>query len=265
IVPGFPKEYAPGIWDDIGVKDELLVEGELFHLWVIEGPESLKERLPFFQTNLNVILTNNLKEFRERKVRILNGLHTAFMPFDYLMGLRTVKESVENERILRFHTCALNEEILPTLEGDPDELKAYSDEILRRFKNPAIRHELISISLNSFSKFKTRVLPSIIELHHVEGKLAKHLLFSLAALICFYRGSWNDFPIELSDDPYVLEKLTELWKTKSIAEIVSELLSDKSIWDHDLTQIPGLKERVTLNLSSIVARGVSQALNDLLD
>ena len=263
IVPGYPKEHAHEIWDELGVRDELLVEGELFHLWVIEGPKSLKERLPFHDTKLNVILTDNLGKYRERKVRILNGLHTAMVPVAYLMGLRTVKDSIENELMKRFLSLALNEEILPTLEGDPDELKAYSAEILRRFKNPAIRHELMSISLNSFSKFKTRVLPSILQLYHTKGRLAEHLLFSLAALICFYKGSWNDEQIEISDDPYVVSKLVTLWNTKNLNEIVDEILSDKSLWDEDLRKVPGLSESVTLHTSSIMAGDISQSLSSL--
>ena len=265
IVPGFPKQHASEIWDELEVRDELLVEGELFHLWVIEGPESLKERLPFHKTNLNVILTDNLAKYRERKVRVLNGLHSAMVPVAYLLGIRTVRESVENELINQFLNRALNEEILPTLEGDPDELKAYSNEILRRFKNPAIRHELISISLNSFSKFETRVLPSILELYREKGELAKNLLFAFAALICFYRGSWNDEQIELDDDSYVLNKMSNLWGSdKNIELIVMEVLEDVQLWGMDLTTIPEILSKTSDYLNMIHKDGIELSLKAIL-
>ncbi len=265
IVPGFPKEHASETWDELEVRDELLVEGELFHLWVIEGPKSLNERLPFNQTKLNVILTSDLEKYRERKVRILNGLHTAMVPVAYLLGMRTVKESIENELVNQFLNHVLYKEILPTIEGDPDELKAYSDEIFRRFKNPAIRHELISISLNSFSKFKTRILPSILDLHQAKGESPKLLLFALAALVRFYKGHWKDEQIELKDDSYVLDKVSNLWQSdKNIELIAMELLKDDKLWGMDLTSIPEVLSKTSDYLNMISIDGIEFSLKTIL-
>ncbi|MEL6558692.1 MAG: tagaturonate reductase [Bacteroidota bacterium] len=263
IVTGFPSKNTQKTWEEHNQKDELLVEGELFHLWVIEGPDSLKNRLLFDQTPLNIILTNNLKRYRERKVRILNGLHTLMVPVAYLSGIRTVRESTENQVMFEYLSEALHLEMLPTLTGDQNELKEYAEEIIWRFKNPAIHHELISIALNSFSKYKTRVLPSVLALYQIEEKLAKHLLFSLAALICFYRGEWENETIELRDDSYVLKKLDALWREKQPTEIVHEILTDTKLWERDLTEIPGLSECVNANINDILSSGVMKSLGKL--
>ncbi|MEM7109727.1 MAG: tagaturonate reductase, partial [Bacteroidota bacterium] len=269
IVPGYPNERAEKYWRELGYKDELIVEAEIFHLWVIEGPDEIKEKLPTQAADLNVVFTDNLDKYRTRKVRILNGAHTCLVPVAYLYGLDTVRESVENQLIGSFIRSAITEEIIPSLDGEKSELQAYADEVIDRFKNPAIQHELITISLNSFSKFKTRVLPSILGYYKNEGKLPTFLMTSLAALLYFYRGKRFNQNIELKDEPKILDLLRALWSAlstepKDIEKLVNEVLANKELWEQDLNEIPGFSELVSRQVYNIHNQGMGKVVQSLL-
>lgn len=217
IVPGFPKG------EDIVEKynDKMLNTSEYFHLWVIEGYDGICEEIPFDKANLNVVVTNNLKKYRDLKVRILNGAHTSVVHYALLEGMETVKDCMDNEKISAFIRKTVFEEIIPTLEADKEEAESYAKSVLERFKNPYIRHMLASITLNSVSKFKVRVLPSIIEYKNRFGKLPENLVLSLAMLIKYYKTK------QPNDD----EKTVEFIKNSSLKEI----LANENLWGMDLT------------------------------
>jgi tagaturonate reductase len=244
IVPGAPKENLQEIKQRIGFDDKLIVTAEPFHLWVIEGPEIVKQKFPADKAGLDVKFVTDHNPYRIRKVRILNGAHTSLVPVAYLYGLRTVKESVENNFTGPFIKKVIYEEIIPTLDLSKEELKQFADDTIERFLNPYIRHELISISLNSISKFKYRVVPTILEYHKRTNQVPKHILFSLAALILFYKGEWKGTSIKLQDTADVLEFFKQVWKTNISQEVVDLVLSNANLWGTDLTQVPGLSQVV---------------------
>lgn len=244
IVPGAPKENLQEIKQRIGFDDKLIVTAEPFHLWVIEGPEVVKQKFPADQAGLDVKFVSDHNPYRIRKVRILNGAHTSLVPVAYLYGLRTVKESVENDFTGPFIKKVISEEIIPTLDLPSEELKQFADDTIERFLNPYIRHELITISLNSISKFKYRVVPTILEYYKRTNQPPKHILFSLAALILFYKGEWKGTTIKLSDTADVLEFFKQAWKTNTSQEVVDPVLSNVNLWGTDLTQLPGLSKVV---------------------
>ncbi len=244
IVPGFPKTDISEIQQELGYQDNLVVMAEPFHLWVIEGPEELAEIFPAAKAGLQVKFVKDQSPYRTQKVRILNGAHTALVPVAYLQGLRTVRESVEDPVLNKFIKEAIFHEIIPTLDLPKNELEQFANAVLDRFRNPFIHHELISISLNSISKFKVRVLPSILVYQDKTGKWPKNLIHSFAALILFYRGRFGDQQIMLKDDEPVLEFFREVWKGDHLAEIVNKTLSKEDFWGMDLSQQKGLKDLV---------------------
>ena len=189
---GYPKGEDLGL----GYEDNLVNTSEFFHLWVIETECDLDSELPFSSADLNVIITRDkLEMYRTRKVRILNGAHTSLVPYALLSGFDTVKSCIDDD-VMREHLrkCVFDE-IIPTLDLPEDELLSYAGSVIERFGNPYIKHYLTSIALNSVSKFKVRVLPSILEYIKRFGKTPKTLVFSLAKLIEFYKvGSPNDAP-----------------------------------------------------------------------
>lgn len=252
VVPGFPKETIREIQQSTGYDDKLVVMAEPFHLWVIEGPDHVRERFPADTAGLDVKFVSDHNPYRTRKVRILNGAHTALVPVAYLHGLRTVRESVEDNFTGTFIRKVIYDEIIPTLDLPHEELKQFADDVIQRFQNPYIKHELITIALNSISKFKVRVVPSILEYQLRKKQLPKRLLFSLAALIRFYKGEWNGSIIPLQDTPDVIEFFKTAWASENSAkEIVEKVLSNTTLWGTDLTRIKGLVQAVSNYLESV--------------
>lgn len=214
---GYPKEEKI----EVGFDDKMINTSEYFHLWVIEGYNGLFEEIPFDKCGLNVILTDNLEMYRTRKVRILNGAHTSFVPYALLSGFDTVKSCIDDEKMLAYIKKCVYEEIIPTLDLPREELVEYADNVITRFSNPYIRHMLISIALNSVSKFKVRVLPSILEYIKRYDKMPETLIFSFAKLIDFYMTDMTN------DDPDV----TGFMKSATVGEI----LANEKLWGEDLS------------------------------
>ena len=217
---GYPKEEQI----DLGYEDRMVNTSEYFHLWVIETELDLEAELPFSKAGLNVIVTRDaLEKYRTRKVRILNGAHTSMVPFALLSGFDTVKSCMDDDKMRAYVRRCIFEEIIPTLDLPRAELEDYAENVLTRFANPYIKHYLSSIALNSVSKFKVRVLPSILEYKKRYGSYPKTLLFAFARLIDFYKTDMTN------DDPEV----TAFMKTHSIPEI----LANQSLWDTDLSDL----------------------------
>lgn len=217
IVTGYPREEKI----DVGFDDKMLNTSELFHLWVIQGGEAVAKEIPFDKVDLNVIFTDDLEKYRTRKVRVLNGAHTSMIPYALLSGLETVGDCMKDKKMRAFLEKCVFEEILPTLEMPEAEKQSYAADVLERFENPFIRHLCAAISLNSVSKFKVRVLPSLLAYYEKFGKLPQNLVFSLAKLIEFYKEGTP------SDDKQIIE----YFKTHTLAEI----LANTAFWDTDLS------------------------------
>ncbi|HLR34429.1 MAG TPA: tagaturonate reductase [Tissierellales bacterium] len=269
IVPGYPKENAEKIQKELGYEDEYLVEAEWFHLWVIEGPEEITKEFPADEIGLNVIFVDDLTAYRERKVRILNGAHTSMVPVAYLYGIDTVRESVENEVIGKYMNGVIFEEIIPTLDLPEEELKDFAESVLDRFRNPFIKHYLISISLNSMSKFETRVLPSLLEYHKRKEVLPERLVFSLASLIYFYKGDRNGEKIDLNDNENILKTYEKLWgkydgSDERLKDIVKTVLALEDLWNINLNDIEGMTERVYYYLNRLINLGMKESIKEVI-
>ena len=278
IVPGYPRAEAEALAAELGYADQLLDTGEVFHLWVIEGPAHLAAELPLHQAGLNVIWTDDMTPYRSRKVRILNGAHTASVLAAFLGGVDTVREMMDDALFGRFIRQAVFGEIVPALPMEETEKQAYANAVLERFQNPFIKHELLSISLNSVSKWKVRVLPSLLDALANTGKLPPALAFSLAALIAFYKGQpaadgglegkRNGAAYPIRDDADVMEFFQNRWQAfasdGNTAAMVSAILAHTSFWGKDLTQLPGMADAVTAGLQAIQTGGMRAAVESLL-
>lgn len=269
IVPGYPRDTIDEVLKELGYEDNLVDVGEQFHLWVIEGPEWLAKELPFEKAGLNIKVVKDVTPYRTRKVRILNGAHTALVPVSYLYGLETVGESVEHAVIGKYLREVVFEEIIPTLDLPEEELKEFAEAVLERFQNPFVKHYLMSIALNSMSKFETRDLPSLLEFAKRKSVLPKKLVFSLAALIEFYKGKRGTEDIKLADDDHILELYKELWANCDGTEagykkLVTTVLGYEKNWKMNLNEVEGLTEAVTENLIKIEKEGIKEALKSVM-
>lgn len=258
IVPGYPKDEIDAYNSQLNYKDDLIVTAETFFLWVIEGGEELKMKLPFHKTNLDVKFVKDMQPYRIRKVRILNGAHTAMVPFSLLYGNKTVKETIDNKFTGKFIRKAVFDEIINILEMDKEELNSFADEVLDRFRNPFIVHNLSSIALNSISKFKVRVLPSLLEYVNVHEKLPTYLTFSFAALIRFYKGTWNGENLPINDSEAIVSDFAEIWKSNNYLEVARKVLYNQNYWGMDLNKVENLTNAVAFALTEIDSNGIEK-------
>lgn len=269
IVTGFPREEAEKLWEGFGYCDNLIVTGEPFALWVIESDKPISQELPLDKAGLPVVFTDNQKPYKQRKVRILNGAHTSFALASYLAGNDTVLASMQDELIRQFMTGTIYDEIIPTLKLKKEDLLSFADAVTDRFNNPFIKHSLLSISLNSVSKWKARCLPSLLDYTALYGRLPQRLTFSLAALMEFYLGDEiregclisyrgaQEYPV--MDEKEVLEFFQEN-SGRDITSLVVNFLSNMSFWDQNLTEIPGLSEQIIIDLTDIRSIGIREAI-----
>lgn len=265
IVSGYPADRADEILDDLDYNDALLVAGEYYHSWVIQGDEIVQNELPFGSTDLNVKFVHDLAPYREMKVRILNGAHTSMVPVGYLAGIRFVKEAMDDATISSFVESLLKEEVAKTLNFPEAVTQKYIADVLDRFRNPLLRHQLISISLNSTSKFVARLLPTLKDYYKREGKLPEKIVFGLSALIRFYKGEFRGEKIALNDDLKVLDFIASAYNeldsgALSLSGLIDLVLGNAELWGEDLTKIDGLTDRVILNIQRIDKSGVMEEL-----
>ncbi|MBQ6575421.1 MAG: tagaturonate reductase [Lachnospiraceae bacterium] len=259
IVTGYPKDEAEGLFEKLGYIDELADAGEVYASWVIEADPKILDELPFDKAHLPVQITDNVDPFKKRKVRLLNGAHTSMSVCAYSSGIKTVGDCMKDEVIRAYVNKALYSEIIPALdEKEQDSAKEFADAISDRFSNPFIRHELLSILLNSTAKWKARVLPSIKDYHDKYGALPKLLTFSYAAYIYLYHSSQ-----ELSDDAYVLEAFDSLKDEDLISTAVS-MINNKDIWQDDLSSLSDLTGEVIRDLKLIGEAGMYEAVKRIV-
>ena len=278
IVPGYPRDNAEEICGELGYNDQLLDTTELFHLWVLEGANEIAEELPFHKLGLNVVWTDDMTPYRTRKVRMLNGAHTSSVLGAYLAGIDTVGEMMNDDLFAKFVEKILLDEILPQVPGEYQSNKEFALSILDRFRNPFIRHELLSISLNSVSKWKVRVLPSIKDYLAAKEALPPMLTYSLAALIAFYhgvgsnepelRGTRNGKSYSIKDGIDELVFFEKRWHAfhhnHDLRVLVGTILANEALWGEDLTLLPGMVDMVTSRLQSILTLGVRETVTALV-
>ncbi len=246
IVPGYPKAEMEEISEKLGYKDALAVMVEPYHFWAVQGPQAVQERFPLDQAGLNVKFVTDLTPYRTMKVRILNGAHTTLVPYAYLHGFRTVREAVEDPGMGDFLSKAIFEEIIPSMDFSEAELKAFANDVLERFANPFIRHELKSIALNSISKFKVRVLPSLLSYWEKNQIWPEHLIKGFAALLIFYSGEYHGTELPVNDNPELMAEFNSVWAIGgSTQETVTKLISERTYWGEDLNRYEQLVDAVT--------------------
>ena len=273
IVPGRIRDAAEAarLEDENGYRDALIDVGEVFGVWNIAGPEGLAEKLPFRAAGLNCPVVPDVTPYKKRKVRILNGAHTGFVLGAYLAGYDIVRDCMQDDVILGFMNRMLHEEVIPTLPLDRQDLEAFAAAVQDRFNNPFINHELMSITLNSTSKWRARNMPSLLEYAQTAGKLPPCLAMSFAAYIAFYssdiqalteqglvcrRPKGNEYTV--SDDRWVLEFY---YSRRGVSDetLVHDVMTNEKMWGQDLTLVPGFEQAAAENLRRIRTEGARAA------
>ena len=275
IVPGFPRKDIAAIQEKVGYNDNLVVQAEIFHLWVIEKPENmsieqLREEFPAEKAGLHVLIAESEKPYHERKVTLLNGPHTVLSPVAYLSGINIVRDACNDPVIGQYIHKVQFEELMETLNLPMDELRQFASDVLERFNNPYVDHQVTSIMLNSFPKFETRDLPGLKTYLERKGDLPKGLVLGLAAIITYYKGGTraDGAPIQPNDAQEIMDLLSQLWATGDLRKVAEGVLGATDIiWKEskqDLNTIPGLTDMVEGFLRSIQDKGMVETVKSIL-
>lgn len=271
IVTGYPRSEAERLNSENSFEDQAMDAGELFGSWVIEAPDSLKEEFPCEEAGLPILITDDCRPYRERKVRILNGAHTAMALGAYLSGRDIVRDCMEDPVIRTFMNAVVFREIIPTLTLPEEELKNFAVSVTDRFSNPYIDHSLLSISLNSTSKWKARILPSLTRyMEKFEGRIPPCLCASLALLLSFYHGreltdqglssSRETGDTYLIHDDRTILQFYEAHRDDAPAAYIHAALSSSAFWGLDLTKLPGLEGQVLRDYLLIQREGCHELM-----
>jgi len=264
IVPGYPKDDAETYEDQLDYEDQMMVVSEVFLLFVIEDLANLKERIPFDKIDEQILVVDDIQPYRLRKVRILNGGHTLMLAPAILSGKETVKESIDDQFLGQFLSETIFNEVNPTLGLDENELKDFAEEVFDRFRNPFIKHYQASIALYFVSKFKVRILPSLIKYVEINQKLPLNLTFSLASLIRFYQGNFGEKSLPINDEEAIVARFKEIWVNEDYEKVAELALSETTFWDTDLTKVIGLKSAVAKTLWEIDHNDIETAYHNFI-
>ncbi|WP_070001042.1 tagaturonate reductase [Cellulosilyticum sp. I15G10I2] len=272
IVTGYPRETADKMFETLGYRDDLLDVGEPFGLWVIESEKDIRDKFPMDQTGMDVVFTDNLKPYRDRKVRILNGAHTGTVLAAYLAGQDIVRDCMA-DTLIRSYMENLLGEIIPTVALPRDEVIAFKDAVIERFENPFIDHSVLAISLNSVSKWKARIMPSFKDSIEQIGKLPQYMTFSFAALMAFYSssdlqgealvGKRGEESYKIMDDKNILEFFAQNYSSEDVKTFVNKFASNEAFWGENLAEYEGFVSTVSHYLENIYKNGMRNALLSL--
>ncbi|MCD2256058.1 tagaturonate reductase [Lactobacillus sp. CC-MHH1034] len=257
IVPGYPKDRAEALQQEWGYQDNSIVKAEPFLIFVIEGDPKIKTLLPLKQAGINVVVTDDMQPYRNRKVSLLNGPHTTMSPIARLAGIETVGEVMADKDFYKFINDEMYQEIIPTVALPEAELKAYAEGVKERFENPFVKHELSSIALNSISKFTARLLPTLKRYVAKEHKLPLRITLALAAYLKIYQGQADFAP---QDTEAVLAGFD---KIKAQPNYIHLALSEPDFWGEDLTKINGFEAQVTQFLADLDTKGARQIVTEI--
>jgi tagaturonate reductase len=266
IVPGFPRKEIDEIKAKLGYDDNMVVQGEFFHLWVIEAPASIADEFPADKAGLNVLFVPSEEPYHERKVTLLNGPHTVLSPVAYLSGINIVRDACQHPVVGKYINKVMCEELMETLNLPKEELQKFAADVLERFVNPFVDHQVTSIMLNSFPKYETRDLPGLKTYLARKGELPKGLVLGLAAIITYYKGGVREDGAEIvpNDAPEIMALLKELWATGDTRKVAEGVLAEESIWKSNLNAIPGLTDLVVQYLDSIQSIGMLETVKTIL-
>lgn len=274
IVPGKPDENMRAqLEEQSGYQDDLRIMSEVYRLWAIEGDAKVAEKLSFSKADKGVIIAPDIEIYRELKLRLLNGTHTLSCGAAFLAGFQTVKNAMDNAVMEEFISQTMKSDIAPAIPYDvsKEQAEEFSDTVLDRFRNPHINHLWHSITLNYSAKLNMRVVPVLENYYKKFNTVPKHIALGFAAYILFvkpvsaengiYYGEFNGSPYKINDER--AGSLYEKWQLHSGAALVDAVLSDTSLWDTDLTQLPGFSDAVAGYMQSIQSKGVLTTLSEI--
>lgn len=275
IVPGKPKaDKLTELTNELGYEDNLLAMSEAYSLWAIKGDAKVREVLSFAEANSSVKIAKDIQQYRELKLRLLNGSHTLMCGLSYLAGFEYVKDVMNDELMEKYITILMLTELAPAIPYSVDSkvTQRYGREVMDRFRNPSLDHKWLNITLQYTMKMKMRCIPTLLNYYEVFETTPQYFARGFAAYLLFMKatktengtfyGNNNGVSYAINCDSAAY--FHEIWKNNSTQEVTQKVLSNVELWGFDLTQLPGFAQNVEIHLSnmqSIGVREVASALN----
>ncbi|HEY1113930.1 MAG TPA: tagaturonate reductase [Chitinophagaceae bacterium] len=272
IVPGHPEAgERERLEVALGYTDRLITVSEAYKLWAIEGDEKVKACLSFAQADENVVITSNIDLYRELKLRLLNGTHTLCSGLAFLSGFDSVSEAMGDEAFSSIIEKLMLDELAMAIPypANHQDIFAFGEKTLERFRNPYIQHRWINITAQYSSKMKMRCTPALLHYYQQQETVPEVFALGFAAYLYFMKaikqldgqfyGEWNGIAYQIQDDQ--AEVFCKRWNSLSVEELVGEVLRDKAYWGAELNRLPGFQEAVTEKLNTIVHHGAREAIN----
>ncbi|MBQ8497253.1 MAG: tagaturonate reductase [Clostridia bacterium] len=256
IVSGYPRDEKTKAHLEklIGTQDGLMSVGEPFGLWAIEKKGDIAEYIKEGVHNIEVVLTDDIAYYKKRKVRVLNGSHTNLVPAGLMLGKETVYDCITDEKLSAFVKTTLKNEIIPYVSDDIAATTVFADSVKDRFLNPFLNHQLISISLNSISKWKARVLPSFRDYYAKHGKIAPNLTVDFSYLMALYSDiekAENGYGVKLCGRMLGIKDEAAYLEYFAAKRPLHAFMSDVTVWGEDLTRYDGFYDTVVTNIEKI--------------
>lgn len=272
IIPGHPeKAERERLEEELGYSDRLITVSEAHKFWAIEGDEKIKACLSFAQADNNVVITSNIDLYRELKLRLLNGTHTLSCGLAFLSGFDSVSEAMSDEHFSSIIEKLMLEELASTIPypANHEDILAFGEKILERFRNPYIQHRWINITGQYSSKMKMRCIPVLLNYYQHQETAPEIFALGFAAYLYFMKtvkrvdgqfyGEWSGVAYPILDDQ--AEIFSKRWNSLSVEELVGDVLRDKAFWGAELNTLPGFQEAVTDKLNTIIHLGTREAIN----
>ena len=276
IVPGRPDATAGAeLAQELGYDDELLTMAEVYALWAIEGDERVRQVLSFEQVHPGIIVQPDINQFRELKLRLLNGTHSLACGLAVLCSAATVREAMDDELLATYIRQLMLADLLPGIPYPVDEKagQRFGMQVLDRFRNPAVEHRWLAITLNYSAKLRMRVVPDL--LHYVRrfAAVPQYVALGFAAYLLFMRGTrqagsqWlgeaqsQEYPIQDEQAGY----FANLWQQFNTNEVVAVALGNTDLWGTDLTALPNFADCVTHFVERLEQEGAAATLAGLLN
>ena len=276
IVPGLPEPAIQHtLAEQLGYEDDLLTISEVYRLWAIEVAtgadiERVKRVLSFHQADENIVIRTNIDQFRELKLRLLNGTHTLSCGLAFLSGFDTVREAMDDKRMATFVSGLMLGELVSALPDDVDEKTArrFGFQVLDRFRNPFIEHRWLAITLQYSLKMQMRNVPTLLRYYRQFNAehppvTPRYIALGFAAYLLFMRATTRQDDVwygEYQNETYPIQDVqasyfADLWARLSPADLTQKVLQNTTLWGHDLSALPGFADAVTTCLSQMLDMG----------
>lgn len=271
IVPGKPNAASlAALAQELGYKDDLLTMSEVYALWAIEGDERVRQVLSFQPVHPGIIVQPDINQFKELKLRLLNGTHSLACGLAVLAGVPTVRGAMEDDHLLTYIRHLMLADLLPGIPYPIDEKvgQRFGMQVLDRFRNPAVEHRWLAITLNYSAKLRMRVIPDLLHYYQRFGAVPQYVALGFAAYLLFMCGTRQEagkWYGEAGGQEYLIQDeqadfFADLWQRLPAAEVAQTVLRNQELWGADLTALLGFGEAVTRFLLQMQQEGAAATL-----